>query len=343
MADSDVVVLLDTPGFRASRWTREELARANATNIQILHLLWPAVMPDESSAFSEFVSLTGADFKAAATLGEDARLMEAKVSEISTHVESLRARALAARHRSLVDDFCARAREENARFIAVQPERFVSVELASGDLVTVVPTIGVPSAHVYHEIERAIHKTGTKPKAIWLLYDERGILDSWIQHLDWLDAHLPVISVQVTKSNKYLRVKGLGTEVARRIILYQSAFFTDQFGKENDEFLDVRLVPAVANSPDRSLRMMRERMIGDTPFNAGVFIGGMEGVLDEFAMFGELHPRAARWPIASTGAAAQELFEKQGARRPDLFADEMTYSTLFRRLLAELPTAQARS
>ena len=40
MADSDVVVLLDTPGFRAGRWTREELSRANATNIQILHLLW---------------------------------------------------------------------------------------------------------------------------------------------------------------------------------------------------------------------------------------------------------------------------------------------------------------
>ena len=36
LADSDVVVLLDTPGFRASRWTHEELARANATSIQIL-------------------------------------------------------------------------------------------------------------------------------------------------------------------------------------------------------------------------------------------------------------------------------------------------------------------
>jgi hypothetical protein len=81
-------------------------------------------------------------------------------------------------------------------------------------------------------------------------------------------------------------------------------------------------------------------MIGDTQFQAGVFIGGMEGVLDEFALFRQLHPRAARWPIASTGAAAQELFSEQGARHPELFADEMTYSTLFRRLLSELtPTA----
>jgi len=205
MADSDVVVLLDTPGFRASRWTREELARANATNIQILHLLWPTVLPDASSAFSEFVSLATGDFKSAETLGEDARLIDAKVQQVLAHVESLRARALAARHRSLVDNFCDRARDENVKSIAVQPERFISLELANGNPVAVVPTIGVPTAHLYHEIERAIQQTGTKAKGIWLLYDERGILESWIEHLDWLDEHLPVVSVQVTKSAKYLQ------------------------------------------------------------------------------------------------------------------------------------------
>jgi hypothetical protein len=136
-----------------------------------------------------------------------------------------------------------------------------------------------------------------------------------------------------------LLLRGLGPDGARRVILYQSAFFTQQFGKENDEFLDVRIVPAVLNSRDESLRAMRARMIGDTPFDAGVFIGGMEGVLDEYSLFGQLHPRAARWPIASTGAAAKELFDEQGARRPELFADEITYSTLFRHLVSELPAA----
>lgn len=208
MADCDVVVLLDTPGFRASRWTREELARANATNIQILHILWPTVLPDASSAFSEFFSLGANEFKNAATTGEDARLMDAKVQQILNHVESLRARALAARHRSLVDNFCDRARDENAKSIAVQPERFISVELANGTTVAVVPAIGVPTARLYHEIERAIQQTAVKAKEIWLLYDERGILESWLEHLDWLDEHLPVISVQVTKSAKFLRGGG---------------------------------------------------------------------------------------------------------------------------------------
>lgn len=205
MADCDVVLLLDTPGFRASRWTVAELARANATNIQILHLLWPAVAPDATSAFSEFVPLATGDFKSAATTGEDARLIDTKAQDILTHVESLRARALAARHRSLVDNFCDRARQEKAHSIAIQPERFISIELANGTSVAVVPAIGVPTAHLYHEIERAIQQTAIKAKEIWLLYDERGILESWIEHLDWLDQHLPVISVQVTKSAKFLQ------------------------------------------------------------------------------------------------------------------------------------------
>jgi hypothetical protein len=33
LADTDVVVLLDSPGFLSSRWTEEELARANSTNL----------------------------------------------------------------------------------------------------------------------------------------------------------------------------------------------------------------------------------------------------------------------------------------------------------------------
>lgn len=64
LSDSDVVVLIDTLGFRSSRWTTEELARANATNIQILHLLWPGQLEDSVSAFSHFHVLKETDFEA---------------------------------------------------------------------------------------------------------------------------------------------------------------------------------------------------------------------------------------------------------------------------------------
>jgi hypothetical protein len=76
LADSDIVVLLDTPGFRASRWTREELARANATSIQILHLLWPKSQPDGTSAFSEFYQVLGDHFVSADQLGPSAKFTQ---------------------------------------------------------------------------------------------------------------------------------------------------------------------------------------------------------------------------------------------------------------------------
>jgi hypothetical protein len=105
MADSDIVVLIDTPGFRARRWTLEELARANATNIQILHLLWPGQAEDPVSAFSHFMTLAPADF-GDGSVGRGEGATDDLVSRICSAAERLRARAIAARNRYLVDNFC---------------------------------------------------------------------------------------------------------------------------------------------------------------------------------------------------------------------------------------------
>lgn len=206
MADSDIVVLLDTPNFRTSHWTQQELSQANTTNIQILHLLWPNMTPDKSSAFSEFFLLKDAYFRDRRhKTGPGAHLTDSTAQSVVSKAESLRARALAARHRSLVDNFCDRARDEGAKSVAVRPERFITVHREKGGNIAVVPTIGVPRADRYQEIETAIEKLAPSTKHIWLLYDERGILDKWLQHLEWLDKHLPVSSVQVSKCAIRLR------------------------------------------------------------------------------------------------------------------------------------------
>jgi len=199
MADSDVVILLDTPRFRESYWTVQELAQANSTSLQILHLLWPGMKPDQESAFSEFLSLQKRHFRSKRRRGPGSYLTNAMCKSIVAEAESLRARALAVRHRNLVDNFCDRAREESVRSIAVQPERFISLGLKNGTKVAVVPTVGVPRADRYHEMELGIRKSYPKAKQLWLLYDERGILETWLGHLEWLNSHLPVTAVQVSK------------------------------------------------------------------------------------------------------------------------------------------------
>ena len=56
---------------------------------------------------------------------------------------------------------------------------------------------------------------------------------------------------------------------------------------------------------------MRNRMLDEYEFAAGVFIGGMEGVEEEYRMFIKKHPHAITLPIASTGAAAKKIYDEQ--------------------------------
>ena len=197
LADSDVVLLLDTPQFRTSRWTVQELARANATSVQILHFLWPTVAPDPYSAFSQFVQLRMTDFDSATLIGPDARFSAALIERVGAVVEELRARAMAARYRYLVDNFCDQARSVG-QDAAVQSSRFIALDLKNSRRIAVVPAIGVPNAEIYQEIERAISTDPKHFQKVWLLYDERGILQGWLEHLDWLNKHLPVLAVRVS-------------------------------------------------------------------------------------------------------------------------------------------------
>jgi hypothetical protein len=55
-----------------------------------------------------------------------------------------------------------------------------------------------------------------------------------------------------------------------------------------------------------------------------------------FEAFHIAHPSASIWPIASTGAAAAEIFQKLEQPQPDLFKNQLTYQTLFRTLLRQI-------
>jgi hypothetical protein len=205
LADTDVVVLLDSPGFLDSRWTEEELARANSTNLQILQLIWPGSTLTSMAAFSKPFPLSDGDFHAPADLlGMTARLRDPCLERVAVEVESLRARALAARHAYLVEE-CFLEATAAGLHPQVQPERFILLKTKSGKHYITVPTVGVPDAVRYQEIEDEISRHPKRHSDIILLYDERGIRDRWIKHLDWLDRQqMPVKSLQVAKAAAWL-------------------------------------------------------------------------------------------------------------------------------------------
>jgi hypothetical protein len=127
-------------------------------------------------------------------------------------------------------------------------------------------------------------------------------------------------------------IRGMTPEVNQHIILYQSAFFRRDFPPETAEFERIRIIEASDIDKAASLRRMREAMIGSQKFDAGIFIGGMDGVEREYEIFARLHPDTPAYPIASTGAAARILFDEYASDRIELLTD-LRYLSLFRRLL----------
>ena len=93
------------------------------------------------------------------------------------------------------------------------------------------------------------------------------------------------------------------------------------------------------NTFDRnsSVLLMRNRMFSEHKFAAGIFIGGMEGIEEEFRLFREFHPHALILPIASTGAATRIVYSDLMPRemRNERFEKDYAYMSLFQDFLID--------
>ena len=127
--------------------------------------------------------------------------------------------------------------------------------------------------------------------------------------------------------------KKLGLDIQEHIRIYQSKFFEKYYPEDNNEFDNVILTPVFENRED-SLRLMREIMLGKHKYSAGIFIGGMEGIEDEYQMFKEFHPNAIIIPLASTGAATKLLFQNMEDLN-ERFLNDYAYSSIFQEFLID--------
>jgi hypothetical protein len=119
---------------------------------------------------------------------------------------------------------------------------------------------------------------------------------------------------------------------ADSVYIYQSRLFVPNVPREAHFFQGLnRLVwtpalPPDAPDQDASLALMRDAMIvrrildeghildptapPEFPaYAAGVFIGGMDGVEDEWALFRHHYPQTTALLVASTGGAARRLMD----------------------------------
>jgi hypothetical protein len=120
--------------------------------------------------------------------------------------------------------------------------------------------------------------------------------------------------------------EGLGVDYSKWVTLYQTDFFKDDFPEENERFKNVVVTEAVIGDRERSLEVMRRRMLSESAFDAAVFVGGMGGIFDEYRLVQELAASAKILPIGSTGGAAAALASEVKVDR-DL-SEELDYVAL---------------
>jgi len=120
----------------------------------------------------------------------------------------------------------------------------------------------------------------------------------------------------------------LGVNYTDAVILYQSRFFEELFPEENKHFANVTFVDAVEGDREASLLAMRRAMLSRSDLDAAVFIGGMEGILAEHALFQELHPSSKILAVPAPGGAARQLAQAL-ARLSEAEITDVDFARLF--------------
>jgi hypothetical protein len=143
----------------------------------------------------------------------------------------------------------------------------------------------------------------------------------------------------------------LPAETPRRIVTFQSELFEDVLPAATQRFRDegigefVWTVAAPGDQPvpgkwDASLEIMRRRMLDQTEPSAAMFIGGMQGIPDEFSIFTELFPNAPVYPIGSPGGEARLLAERLDSPLREELLGSQLYPALWRSVLKDLAARQ---
>ena len=187
LCDADAMIMLDTPTYFATKWTRQELGRALAKEIHVLRVVWPNHQPSRFTDMAETIYLDSQELEA-----REGPIVPEKADEIVLAVEGLRARSIAARHRSISGRLRMEVQKIGATAEGVGPNQAISLRMSDDRMIYAYPVVGIPTAELLNEIENKARQAGQRDKPA-LVYDHVGIRDAWKAHLKWLDDNIRTV------------------------------------------------------------------------------------------------------------------------------------------------------
>lgn len=187
LCDADVMVMLDTPTYFESKWTRQEIGRARAKEIHVLRVVWPSHTSSKLTDMAETVYLDVADLS-----GADGPIADKTAEQIVLAVENLRSRSIASRYMSMTGRLRAEIEKIGAKVECVGAHRAILVRLLDDRKLWAYPVVGIPTAELLNDIaEKA--KCADQSETPIMVYDHIGIREQWIAHLKWLDENIRAV------------------------------------------------------------------------------------------------------------------------------------------------------
>jgi len=187
LCDSDVMVMLDTPTYFESKWTRQEIGRARAKELHVLRVVWPEHKPNKLTDMAETIYLDGSHLA-----GPDGPIADGIANGIVLAVERLRSRSVASRHMSITGRLRAEVEKIGGKVEGIGAHRAVSLRLLDGQRVWAFPVVGVPTAEVLNDVAEKARRADQRETPA-LVYDHLGIREAWSAHLKWLDENISTV------------------------------------------------------------------------------------------------------------------------------------------------------
>ena len=204
ITDCDVLVQLNSQGFKDSKWCKEEITEANARRVGVLQVNWPGMQPDATEQLSVTKKLCATDFRRKRYKRNTSTLKTKVLNGIAMDVEAIRARNIAARQDNLTGEFVKEASRQG-RTIIKEPT-FLVEQKADGTFWYYIPAIGVPQSVDCHESVKMLERwNGKMPDKVFLIYDDLSILPRWIAHLEWMNKYLEVKTIKMKEFEVWLK------------------------------------------------------------------------------------------------------------------------------------------
>jgi len=187
LCDSDVMVMLDSPTYFDSKWTRQEIGRARAKEIHVLRVVWSDYTPSKLTDLAETIYLDPHELE-----GPDGPIITSTADQIMRAVESLRSRSIASRYLSITGKLRADVEKIGAHVEGIGAHRAVAVRLLNDRKVWAYPVVGVPTAEILYDVADKARRADQREKPV-LIYDHVGIREAWRAHLKWLDENISAV------------------------------------------------------------------------------------------------------------------------------------------------------